>query len=243
MIIEICCNGFESAKNAEEAGANRIELCAELGVGGVTPSFGLLDMVLEKLNIPVYVLIRPRSGDFVYGEAELEIMMKDIEKCKAMGVAGIVSGILKDNYEIDIDKTKMLIDAGKGMDFTFNRAFDLIPDALYGLEQLMQTGCKRILTSGQHKKAVNGMGLLKELKKKGKDIISIMPGSGVNEGNIEIFKKNGFNELHFSASVIKEKNIAASRFSMNSFHLISDNSTPVSDVDILRRTISKVKLI
>ena len=124
MKLEICANSYQSASNAEKAGAHRIELCAELAVGGITPSYGLLKKVMHDLTIPVHVLIRPRSGDFTYSDAEFQIMKENILICKELGVTGIVSGVLKLDNTIDIERTKELVAVAKPMNFTFHRAFD-----------------------------------------------------------------------------------------------------------------------
>ena len=115
MIVEVCANSLESARNAERAGANRIELCSELGVGGVTPSAGLIQLVKRELSIPVHVLIRPRGGHFTYSDAEFEVMKADILACKALGVHGIVSGILMDDFSLDVGRTKVLVELAKPM--------------------------------------------------------------------------------------------------------------------------------
>jgi len=128
MILEICANSYESAVNAQIAGAHRIEICSELSVGGITPSYGLLQKIAEKISIPVHVLIRPRSGNFCYTISEFEQMKTDILLSKKMGFQGIVSGILTKNNEIDIEKTKQLIALSKPLSFTFHRAFDVVKD-------------------------------------------------------------------------------------------------------------------
>ncbi len=126
MLLEICANSYQSAINAEKAGANRIELCAELAVGGITPSYGLLKKVMNDLTIPVHVLVRPRSGDFTYSDAEFQILKEDILICKELGVLGIVSGVLNLDNTIDLERTKELVETAKPMNFTFHRAFDWV---------------------------------------------------------------------------------------------------------------------
>jgi copper homeostasis protein len=200
MIVEICANSFESAVAAQKAGADRIELCTELSVGGLTPSFGLLDKVLSTLSIPVHVLIRPRTGNFSYSEAELEIMIKDIRQCKMLGATGIVSGMLTDDYEIDRSGTSKLKEASSGMEFTFHRAFDWCRDPSSSLNELMQLNITRLLSSGQQNQAIDGLSLLKELKKISANKIEIMPGGGININNVLLFKASGFDSVHFSAS-------------------------------------------
>ncbi len=199
MIIEICANSYASALAAQNAGADRIELCTQLSVGGLTPSFGLIKEVTSALTIPVHVLIRPKAGRFVYSETEMAIMKKDIAICKELGCAGIVSGALTPENEIDISATKQLIEASEGMEFTFHRAFDVANNPSKSLEQLIDLGVDRILTSGQQPKAINGLALLQHLLKISEEKIQIMPGSGINKENALAFKNAGFKMMHFSA--------------------------------------------
>jgi len=207
MTLEICANSYQSAKNAQEAGAHRIELCQELSVGGITPSYGLLKKVSEELSIENCVLIRPRSGNFVYSDSEFELIKYNINICKDLKCHGIVSGILNPDNSIDIKRTKKLIELSKSLSFTFHRAFDCVPNPFKALEQLIDLGVDRILTSGQEVSAEKGLELLKKLKEKANGRIGILPGSGINPDNAKYFKDAGFNELHTSASKVI-KNIA-----------------------------------
>lgn len=231
MIIEICANSFASAKAAQNAGAHRIELCTQLSVGGLTPSHGLIAKIIEELEIPIHVLIRPRAGDFVYSLAELDIMKRDIAYCKEIGCEGIVTGVLTENNELDYGATKELMKAAQGMEFTFHRAFDLVANASKTLKELERLEVTRILSSGQRPKAIEGMGLLKIMK----DIsekVQIMPGSGINETNALAFKEAGFEMLHFSASksIAIPKNTTAVSF--------NDGAEGVSDEVQIRNIIS-----
>ena len=202
MKLEICANSYQSAKNAQEAGAHRIELCQELSVGGITPSYGLLKQVTDKLPIPVFVLIRPRSGNFVYTDEEFNIMKQDIQLSKKLGCSGIVSGVLNNDNTIDIERTKELIELSKPLEFTFHRAFDCVKNSFETLEQLIELDVDRVLTSGQETSAEKGLELLKQLEEQAKDRITILPGSGINPSNVSLFKEAGFNEIHASASSI-----------------------------------------
>ncbi len=200
MLLEICANSHKSALNAQEANADRIELCSELSVGGVTPSYGLLKQVVDTLSIPVFVLIRPRSGNFTYSDEEFDIMKHNIQLCKKFGCAGIVSGVLNKNNSIDIDRTKELIELSKPIEFTFHRAFDCVPNPFEALEQLINVGASRILTSGQETSAEKGIEMLKKLNKQANGRIIILPGSGINAENAKLFKEARFPEIHSSAS-------------------------------------------
>lgn len=199
MIIEICANSYESAVAAQNAGADRIELCTQLSVGGLTPSYGLITKIIEDLTIPVHVLIRPRAGGFCYNDEELDIMLRDIQFCKQIGCAGVVSGVLTSNNELNSAATKRLIEASNGIEFTFHRAFDVVPNPLETLKQLETLGIARILSSGQQPKAIEGIALLKMIKNNISSI-QIMPGSGINPNNALAFKEAGFDMIHFSAS-------------------------------------------
>ena len=196
MIIEVCAESYEYAEKAEKAGADRIELCKDLHLDGLTPNYKTAKRTIDRLNIPVFILIRQREGDFTYSNEEFELMKQDIVKFKEMGCKGIVSGILHDDKTIDIERTKQLVELSRPLDFTFHRAFDMVTDPLKELEKLIQLGVDRVLTSGQKQKAVKGIELLKELKKNAKDKIIIMPGSGINKLNIMNFRS--FNEIHGS---------------------------------------------
>ncbi|QWX84046.1 copper homeostasis protein CutC [Cellulophaga sp. HaHaR_3_176] len=240
MQIEVCANSLESALNAQKAGADRIELCVELGVGGLTPSFGLLRAVREKISIPVHVLIRPRSGDFTYSNFEFETILNDIELCVNMGFDGIVCGVLNSDFSIDIDRCRKMIELSKSITFTFHRAFDWVKDPFVGLKQLEDLGVNYILTSGQQKKAFDGIELLDALKLKTSKII-IMPGSGINLDNISLFKKRKFPIVHLSASVLRENINFSPTLSMTSLSYFQEGKVPVSDYDIIKGIVNKVK--
>ena len=196
MIIEVCAESYEYAEKAQKAGADRVELCKHLHLDGLTPNYKTAKKTIDNLNIPVFVLIRPRHGDFNYSEKEFELIKTDIIKFKEMGCKGIVSGILKNDNTIDIKRTNELVNLSRPLEFTFHRAFDVVTDPLKELEKLIQLGVERVLTSGQKQKADKGIELLKELKKNAKDKIIIMPGSGINKLNIMNFRS--FNEIHGS---------------------------------------------
>jgi len=200
MKLEICANSHQSAINAQEVGAHRIELCQELSVGGITPSYGLLKQVVDTLSIPVYVLIRPRSGNFVYSDSEFDIMKQDIQLCKNLGCAGIVSGVLNKDNTIDIERTKELVELSKPLQFTFHRAFDCLDNPSKALVQLIDLGIDRVLTSGQATSAKKGLILLKQLHEQANGRITILAGGGINSDNAKLFKDVGLNEIHASAS-------------------------------------------
>lgn len=205
MKLEICANSYQSAKNACDAGAHRIELCQELSVGGITPSYGLLKKVIEELDIPVFVLIRPRSGNFVYSDDEFQIMKNDIQLCKDLGCKGIVSGVLKPDNTLDKERTKVLIDLAKPLPFTFHRAFDEVKNPKEVLLQLIELGADRVLTSGQKTTAEECLDLLKELNVLAENRITILAGGGITSKNANLFKEAGLTEIHASASSTKKE--------------------------------------
>ena len=196
MIIEVCAESYEYALKAEKAGADRIELCKDLHLDGLTPDYESAKKTIDLLNIPVFVLIRPREGDFIYSNEEFELMKQDIVKFKEMGCKGIVSGVLNDDKSIDIERTKELVELSEPLEFTFNRAFDIVSKPLKEIENLIGIGVNRVLTSGQKEKAMDGLVLLEQLKKISKNRILIMPGSGISEMNF--MKFNSFKEIHGS---------------------------------------------
>lgn len=199
-LLEIAVFNIESALTAIAAGADRIEFCENPMEGGTTPSFGSLKTLIQKTTQPVFPIIRPRGGDFLYTDDEFEAIKSDLLLVKELGYPGAVIGLLKKDGHIDINRTAELVSMAGQMEITFHRAFDRCIDPLKGLEDIIQTGCKRILTSGQVPNAGNALPLLKELVEIANDRIIIMPGSGVRASNIaEIIKNTGAKEIHSSA--------------------------------------------
>ena len=229
MILEICANSYQSAVNAEIACAHRIELCSEISVGGTTPSYGLLKKVMADIDIPVHVLIRPRSGNFTYSSKEFDIMKENILQCKDLGCAGIVSGVLHEDYTIDKKRTSELIELSKPMCFTFHRAFDVVSKPKEALLKLLNLGVDRLLTSGQQEKAEDGIDLLIELQKLAKNKLTILPGSGINSENCIHFKNAGFTEIHSSASKI---------ISRNTHSYFGNTPQTISDIDTIKNILN-----
>jgi len=240
MLVEVCANSLESALNAEKAGADRIELCSELVVGGITPSYGLLKAVSERISIPVRVLIRPRSGDFTYSDDEFEIMKKNITLCAEMGFEGIVIGMLHSNFVFDENRFWALGEMNHGLKTTFHRAFDWVPDPLWGLEWIQSMGVDTILTSGQKKTAVEGIDLLSDLHDMASSTI-IMPGSGISASNAYIFKEKGFKAIHLSAVKMNQKLTDSPKVAMNSPNMLSDDSVPISSFETIQEVVKAVK--
>ena len=197
--IEIATSDFPSTKAAVDGGADRIELCDNLSEGGTTQSYGAIKLCREKLDVALFPIIRPRGGDFLYSADEYEIMTQDVRLCKQLGCDGVVIGLLNPDGSIDVVRTKKLVELAYPMEVTFHRAFDRCRDPLEALEQLIQMGCTRILTSGQRPAAPDGAELIAQLVQKADDRIIIMPGSGVRKENIRaLAEKTGAVEFHSS---------------------------------------------
>jgi len=216
MKLEIIGFNLDSCIAAQEAGAHRIELCDNPSDGGTTPSYGFIKAARKNLSIELYVMIRPRGGDFMYSDDEFEIMKTDIEMCRQYGCDGIVIGLLKKDGTIDKKRCSELIDTAYPLGVTFHRAFDRAKDPSRALEDVIETGCERILTSGQRPKAIDGAQIIKELITQAADRIIIMPGSGVDAGNIISLAENtGAIEFHSSASIYSESKMDYINLSMN----------------------------
>lgn len=185
FILEACVDSVESAMEAVKGGANRMEVCGNLIIGGTTPNINLFKILKEKTNIKMNVLIRPRYGDFRYTENEFEIMKRDIKMFKKAGASGVVIGMLKPDGTLDIDGMKELIAEAEGMHVTLHRAFDVCRDPFATLEEAKKLGINSILTSGQKNNCTQGRELLKELVEKSEHKIEILIGSGINSSNVE----------------------------------------------------------
>lgn len=198
--LEICSDSVESALIAQEAGADRIELCTSLIEGGITPSYATILAAKEELRIPLHVLIRPRNGDFLYSNQEYEIMKKEVDFCRQSGVDGVVFGILMSDGSVDYERTISLVDRSWPMSVTFHRAFDLCREPEKGLEDIIGCGAHRVLTSGQKNTAAEGTDLIGRLVGISAGRIIVMPGSGLNDSNIkDVAEKTGAAEFHLSA--------------------------------------------
>lgn len=201
--FEICANGVESCVEAQKGGAHRVELCASIPEGGTTPSYGEILVARRVLTATrLHVIIRPRGGDFLYTALELERMAADIDISRKLGADGIVFGCLCKDGSIDMEANRMLMTHARGLSVTFHRAFDRCRNPQQAIEQLVELGFNRILTSGQQPTALQGVPLLKELNAIAGDRITILAGCGVNEDNIrQIADSTGVHEFHFSARV------------------------------------------
>lgn len=201
--LEVCAGSYQSALAAETGGADRVELCVGLDEGGLTPSYGLIEEVMRLPRLKKHILIRPRGGDFLYTPEEKQIIQADIRMAAQLGADGIVVGALTEEGEIDLPFLKKCVKEAGIMSVTFHRAFDLCRDPFRALEEIIITGCDRILTSGQAATAEAGIGLLKGLIEQANGRIIVMPGSGVNSKNVaHILHETGATEIHASAREI-----------------------------------------
>jgi copper homeostasis protein len=202
VVLEVCANSVSSALAAQEGGAVRVELCENLYEGGTTPSHGEIMLARKLLYLKLYVLIRPRGGDFLYTDVEYDIIAADVNYCIEAGCDGIVIGILKPDGTVDKERCQKLVQKAKtkGLAVTFHRAFDMCADLDQALEDIIEIGCDRILTSGGKSTAMEGFRIITNLIEKADGRIMIMPGSGINENNVgDLVHFTGAKEVHASA--------------------------------------------
>ena len=196
-LVEAAVESLEAALAAERAGADRLELCVNLDDGGTTPSTRLTAAIIDATKLPVFVLIRPRAGDFVYSDEEIDLMIREVETAGIIGVAGIVTGALRSDHTIDIVQTRALVEAAAGLPVTFHRAFDSTIDTSDALEQLIDLGMTRVLTSGGAPTALEGADVIAALVNQARDRISIVAGGGIREHNVsDVIRRTGVREIH-----------------------------------------------
>ncbi len=243
--FEICANSVASCLEAQKGGADRVELCAGIPEGGTTPSYGDICLAREGLTTTkLHIIIRPRSGDFLYSPLELSIMLKDIELAKQIGVDGVVFGCLSSDGEVDMEQMKILMQASKGLSVTFHRAFDVCREPFKALEDIISLGCDRILTSGQEAKAELGVKLLAKLNKQADNRITLLAGCGVNEENIQtIAEATGIREFHFSARREQASGMLFRKegVPMGGVVKIDEFANPLTSAERVRSTIAKLR--
>ncbi len=216
MIFEVCIDSVEGAIAAQQGGAQRVELCQNLVEGGSTPSLGMIELACKSVSLDVNVMIRPRGGDFVYSDLELEEMKLDIEAAKNSGAKGVVFGLLTPDGQIDRQRTGQLIELARPITVTFHRAFDMCMDPVQSLDDLISLGVDRLLTSGQKAGALEGAACIKALVDQAKGRIKIMAGGNVNEHNLPLITaQTGVNEVHFAARMAVESPMLFKNLSVN----------------------------
>ena len=245
--FEICCGSLQSALNAQEAGAHRVELCSALSLGGLTPSYGFIELARKRLKIDINVLIRPRQGDFLYDSDEVAVMIRDITACAQMGVNGVVIGALDPFGNVDEDACRAMVAVAKhyGMSVTFHRAIARACNIMAALEDVISAGADRILSSGGKISSYEGAETLARMNAAAAGRIIIMPGGGVNAGNIsQILKTTGAQEIHFSGSeTIQSEMIYREGVSFTPDSLGGDFTRTESSIEKIRQTIGAAQQI
>ena len=242
VTVEIVVYNIESAMNAQKGGADRVELCGNPIEGGTTPSYGTIEVVRQALSIDVYVMIRPRGGDFVYSSYDYFAMRRDIEMCKRASVDGVVLGVLHPDGSLDKKRCNKLIDFARPLKVTCHRAFDVSNDLNQTLEDCIEVGFDRILTSGGKAKAVDAIDTLHELVQKAGDRIAIMPGSGVREDNIlTIVQQTGAREIHFSGAHYKPSQDQGTSVSFTGEVPDHWNDMLLADEQLIQRMVAKLR--
>jgi copper homeostasis protein len=197
ILVEACVDSVESAMAAEQGGAGRIELCDNLVDGGTTPSAATIEACRERLRIPIHVLVRPRGGDFLYSDLELEVMLRDVEWAKRLGADGVVIGALRVDGTVDAERTGQMLTAARPMSLTFHRAFDVCRDADEALDTLISLGVNRVLTSGQAPSALEGASLIAAMVRRAAGRIGVLAGGGLDETNVaRLVRETGVREVH-----------------------------------------------
>ncbi len=225
--LEVSVDSTASAVFAQKGGAHRIELCSNLAEGGVTPSYGLLATTREKVSIEICVMIRPRPGNFQYAAPDIKTMKEDIKAAKRLGMDGVVLGVLTEKGEIDITILKELVFLAYPMIVTFHRAFDLVSDPLRSLDQLASCGARRVLTSGQHRSALDGCRLIEKLVRSAEGKLAVMAGAGITEKNVKtLMQATGVREIHVGRGV-KSRTLAPTKDEMAFGHQSEVDPTKV----------------
>lgn len=245
--IEVCIDNLESLHLAIEGGANRIELCSSLALGGLTPSFGMMKQAAKLSTVPVYAMIRPRQGDFLYDDDDVESMLYDIDAAAEAGLQGIVFGILTAEGNIDIRKCARIVNHAKlnGLGVTFHRAIDQCHDHRQALENIIELGCERVLTSGLASNALAGVDVIAEMVQVADGRLSIMAGAGVSSDNVEaIVTQARVKEVHLSGKSTRASHmkLVASSAKMGNPNL-DDFIVPVTDPAAIRQVVDIVKTL
>jgi copper homeostasis protein len=244
MIFEICVEGIDGVVAAQEGGGDRVELCASLLEGGITPSFGTIRAALKLCWLPIHVILRPRGGDFLYSDAEFATMLDDAAELKKLNAAGMVIGCLTADGRIDEERMKALIETAQPLRITCHRAFDMTRDPEEALEALIRCGVHRVLTSGQQSRAVDAIPLLKRLNQQAGDRIVIMACGELAPDTIgQVVRETGGSEFHFAAlkTVPSEMGYRNREVGMGGTELDREYSNTVTDPDLIRATISAAR--
>jgi copper homeostasis protein len=236
-VLEVCVESVDRAIAAERGGAHRIELCSDLSSGGITPSAGLMQVARQSLRIPIHILVRPRAGDFVYSDREFEVMKRDIDTARRLGMDGVVLGLLDGSSQVDVQRTAQLVKAAHPLPVTFHRAFDLCRDMRSALEAVIQTGSARVLTSGGKTRAMEGLGPLSRLVGEAGTRIVVMPGGGIAAEDVtRVLQQTSAHEIHTSLRV---PNVASDKEKMDGATRESEFEARVRKVRELLESLSR----
>ncbi len=241
MVLEICAGDIESVYAAAHGGADRVELCCALSEGGLTPSAGMIEESMTVPGIKVNVLIRPRSGDFVYSEGEQKVMIRNIQFCRQLGVNGIVFGALTPDGDVDMEVCRRMAKEADGLHLTFHRAFDMCKDARKAVRDIQELGFDRILTSGQAVSAMAGTGLIRDLQKEFPDMIFIAAGGVIPSNVSEIIAETGVKEVHASAKTTVKSSMKFRRVNISMGKAGEDEYMhQTSDAETIRKIVRKL---
>jgi copper homeostasis protein len=242
ILVEACVDAIDAALEAERGGAGRIELCGELLQGGVTPSAGLIAAVWDRIDIPLFVLVRPRAGDFLYTDDELDVMRRDIEQMKALGVDGVAFGALTADGDVDVERMRSLIALARPMSVTFHRAFDFVRDQDAALEALLALGVNRVLTSGGAPTAAEGVAQIAELTRRVGNRMTVMAGGSITASNVgEIVAATGVREVHVRGAATVDSAMRHRRSAVSLSKVgASDYERSATRADEIRRVVAGV---
>jgi len=238
MIVEICSNSIESVLIANKAKADRIELCSNLNIGGLTPSNGLIQLAVKESKIPIHCLIRPREGHFIYDKYDFETILSDIRNMQSLGVSGIVVGVMTKEYKINTRQLEKIVSEAQGLEITYHRAFDCLLDPENEIKKLSSIGIRRILSSGGANTAIKGIGRLIKWKSISPKSIEIQPGGGINQNNVLEFKNAGFSSIHLSGTKpIKWHHLIPNKIDKTFFN----QEIKTSNLETIKNIVSVVK--
>ena len=244
ILLEICCGSIDDALEAQSGGADRIELCSALFLGGLTPSFGTLKYAREQLRIPIIAMVRPRGGGFCYTDAEFATMERDAEAAIANGADGIVFGILESDGKVDVKRTRRLREIAGPKQSVFHRAFDVTPDPMRALDQLVELGITRILTSGQQDTVPEGADLIRRLIDYAGGRIEVLPGGGIKPFNLlDVIAKTGCKQIHLTAFKTATDSSTRQRPQVTFGGALypAEDSFLMTDAELVRRLASSLK--
>jgi copper homeostasis protein len=242
--LEVCVDSVEGALAAQEGGAHRVELCAALFEGGLTPSAAAITLARRHLQIDLNVIIRPRGGDFCYSELEFEVMREDVQVAKRLGANGVVLGLLREDGAVDVERTRRLVETARPLSVTFHRAFDMTRAPFAALEELVELGIDRLLTSGQESSALAGIDLLRDLVRAAGDRILVLVGGDINERNLEkILRETQAREVHVTAWKTRDSPMSFrnERLFMGGELRPSEFSRRVTDAGRVRALVERLK--